>query len=98
MRLLLVEDDPRVGELVKEALEAEGYAVDWAESAEEALGLLEAFPYDLAVLDVMLPGMDASPSSGAFGRGGAFPSLCLPPGGRWRTAWRAWKGERTTTW
>ncbi|MGC8877105.1 response regulator transcription factor [Thermus sp.] len=58
MRLLLVEDDPRVGELVKETLEAEGYAVDWAKSAEEGLGLLEAFPYDLAILDVMLPGMD----------------------------------------
>ncbi|GAB5602277.1 quorum sensing response regulator transcription factor QseB [Thermus sp. FJN-A] len=58
MRLLLVEDDPQVGELVKETLEAEGYAVDWAASAEEGLGLLEAFPYDLAILDVMLPGMD----------------------------------------
>ena len=58
MRLLVVEDDPRVGELLQEALEAEGHAVDWAESAEEALGLLEAFPYDLAILDVMLPGMD----------------------------------------
>ncbi|WP_243094683.1 response regulator transcription factor [Thermus thalpophilus] len=58
MRVLLVEDDPRVGELVREVLEAEGYAVDWVTTGEEALGLLATFPYDLAVLDVMLPGMD----------------------------------------
>lgn len=58
MRLLLVEDDLRVGELVKEALEAEGYAVDWVKTAEEALSLLADFPFDLIVLDLMLPGMD----------------------------------------
>lgn len=58
MRLLLVEDDPQVGALVKEALEAEGYALDWAEDGRQALAMLENYPYDLVVLDVMLPHAD----------------------------------------
>ena len=58
MRLLVVEDDPRVASLIQETLEAEGYALDHAETGTEAAGLLQSFPYDLAVLDVMLPGQD----------------------------------------
>lgn len=58
MRILLVEDDPEVGGLVKETLEGELHAVDWAHDGEEALGLAEAFPYDLLVLDLGLPRQD----------------------------------------
>lgn len=58
MRILLVEDDPEVGALVKETLEAEPYAVDWAQDGEEALGLLQSFPYDLVLLDVGIPYRD----------------------------------------
>lgn len=58
MRILLVEDDPEVGELVKETLEAEAYAVDWVKDGEEALGLALGFPYDLLLLDVSLPRRD----------------------------------------
>ncbi|MER3480104.1 MAG: DNA-binding response regulator [Meiothermus sp.] len=58
MRILLVEDDLEVGELVRETLQGEGYAVDWARGGEEGLGLALAFPYDLLVLDVRLPGRD----------------------------------------
>ncbi|GIW35182.1 response regulator transcription factor [Meiothermus sp.] len=58
MRILLVEDDLEVGALVKETLEAEPYAVDWAQDGEEALGLWQSFPYDLMVLDVGLPRRD----------------------------------------
>jgi two-component system OmpR family response regulator/two-component system response regulator QseB len=77
MRILLVEDDPRVGELVRETLEEEGYAVDWALSGEEALGLLEAFPYDLAVLDVMLGGMDGFALLRSLRERHRFPVLML---------------------
>lgn len=58
MRVLVVEDDPEVGALVKETLEGELHAVDWARDGEEALGLLLAFPYDLVVLDLGLPRRD----------------------------------------
>ena len=58
MRILLVEDDTGIGELVKEELEAQGFAVDWAQHGDEGYELSQAFPYDLLVLDVMLPGQD----------------------------------------
>lgn len=58
MRVLLVEDDPGVGELVSEDLEAQGYAIDWARDGDEAFALIGLFPFDLIVLDVMLPGRD----------------------------------------
>jgi two-component system OmpR family response regulator/two-component system response regulator QseB len=58
MRLLLVEDDLEVGSLVKEALEAESYALDWAKDGREALSFAQMYPYDLIVLDVMLPYAD----------------------------------------
>ena len=58
MRVLVVEDDPGVGELVQEELAALGYAVDWAQNGDEALALADLFPFDLVVLDVMLPGRD----------------------------------------
>jgi two-component system OmpR family response regulator/two-component system response regulator QseB len=54
--MLVVEDDPEVAELVAEALADDGYAVDTAGDGEEAAGLLNSFPYDLVLLDVMLPG------------------------------------------
>ena len=58
MRLLVVEDDPGIGELVSDDLHEQGYAVDWAKDGDEALSLLASFPYDLVVLDIMLPGKD----------------------------------------
>jgi two-component system OmpR family response regulator/two-component system response regulator QseB len=58
MRVLWVEDDPEVGEMVKETLEAEGYGADWVEDGEAALGLALVFPYDLLLLDVSLPRRD----------------------------------------
>lgn len=78
MRLLLVEDDLEVGELVQEALSAEGYAVDWAKDGEEALGLAEALPYALLVLDVRLPRRDGFGVLAALrGRGNRVPVLIL---------------------
>lgn len=58
MRVLVVEDDPGIGELVLDELTREGYALDWAQDGDEALSLTESFPYDLIVLDIMLPGSD----------------------------------------
>lgn len=57
MRILLVEDDSGIAELVQEDLEAQGFATDWAEDGEEAYSLSQSFPYDLLILDVTLPGI-----------------------------------------
>ena len=55
MRVLIVEDDPLVGDAVRRALEANGSAVDLTTSAEAASSALHAESFDLAVVDIGLP-------------------------------------------
>ena len=55
MRLLLVEDEKKVSELVARALRAESYAVDVAEDGLRGWELAQAYEYDLIILDLMLP-------------------------------------------
>ena len=58
MRILLVEDEHALASVLKHGLQEHGYAVDVAGDAEEALAFAESEPYDLIVLDVMLPDLD----------------------------------------
>jgi len=58
MRLLLVEDDPMIGEAVQDLLRAEQYAVDWARDGEAADTALRTQAYDLVMLDLGLPKRD----------------------------------------
>ena len=58
MRLLLVEDDPMIGEAVLDLLRAEHYAVDWVRDGEMADTALHSHAYDLVVLDLGLPRRD----------------------------------------
>jgi two-component system copper resistance phosphate regulon response regulator CusR len=55
MRLLLVEDERKVSELVARALRAESYAVDVAEDGRRGWELAQSYQYDLIILDLMLP-------------------------------------------
>ena len=55
--ILVVEDERDVKDLICLHLKREGYAVDAVENGEEALRLLQSQPYDLAVVDWMLPGL-----------------------------------------
>jgi heavy metal response regulator len=58
MRILLVEDEPRVARFVAKGLREKSYAVDIATEGESALYQTEINDYDLIILDVMLPGKD----------------------------------------
>ena len=58
MRLLLVEDDPMIGEAVQDLLRAEHYAVDWARDGDAADTALRTQTYDLVLLDIGLPRRD----------------------------------------
>jgi two-component system, OmpR family, response regulator len=58
MRLLVVEDEPRLLRNLAKALREEGYAVDTAEDGDEGLYKAETYDYDAIVLDVMLPQRD----------------------------------------
>jgi two-component system, OmpR family, response regulator len=58
VRVLVVEDEKKLGELLGRGLREEGYAADLAARGEEALWMVRAVAYDAIVLDVMLPGVD----------------------------------------
>lgn len=55
MRILLVEDDPKIASFILKGLKAEGFAVDHASDGEQGLDLALTEPYAVAVVDVMLP-------------------------------------------
>jgi two-component system OmpR family response regulator len=58
MRVLVVEDEPKMAALIARGLREEGHAADIAGAGEDAIWMVEAAPYDAVVLDVMLPGID----------------------------------------
>jgi two-component system OmpR family response regulator len=58
MRLLLVEDDPKIASFVSKGLREAGYAVDHAADGEDGLHLASTEPYDAAIVDIMLPKLD----------------------------------------
>lgn len=58
MRVLIVEDEPRLLRSLAKALREEGYAVDTAEAGDDGLRKAQDYDYDAVVLDVMLPGLD----------------------------------------
>ena len=57
MRILVVEDEAKVGSFIRRALEEESYAVDLCADGLSGLDLARDSRYDLIILDVMLPGM-----------------------------------------
>ena len=58
MRLLLVEDEHKISTYVRRGLEEQGYAVDAAYTGLEAIDWASTVPYDLIILDILLPEMD----------------------------------------
>lgn len=78
MRILLVEDVADVGEAIVARLSRVGHAVDWARDGDDGATMLADTTYDLAILDVMLPGRDGfSILRGHRARGGRTPVLVL---------------------
>lgn len=57
-RILIVDDEENILELVKDVLSAEGYVVDVAPDADTALSLIREHIFDAAILDFNLPDMD----------------------------------------
>jgi two-component system, OmpR family, response regulator len=58
MRILLVEDDAKIASFIQKGLKAAGYAVDLAGDGETGLSMALSEPYDTAIIDIMLPGLD----------------------------------------
>jgi two-component system OmpR family response regulator len=58
MRILLIEDDEKIGGFIVKGLRQEGHVVDWSRNGEEGLGLALDAKLDAAIIDLMLPGRD----------------------------------------
>jgi heavy metal response regulator len=78
MRILVVEDEKKVASFIKRGLEEESFSVDMAYDGEEGLSMAEASPYDLILMDLMLPKMDGlAVIKELRSRGNKAPVLCL---------------------
>ncbi len=58
MRMLVVEDDPKISSFLVRGFQENGFAVDQTASGEDALVLATSTDYDAAIVDLMLPGLD----------------------------------------
>jgi DNA-binding response OmpR family regulator len=76
-RILVVEDDERIRSSMRMALEDEGYDVDEAASGEDALDRFSAQAADVALIDLMLPGMDGFECCRALRRQSAVPIIIV---------------------
>lgn len=85
MRVLVVEDEPRIAAALAEALEGGGYAVDRAADGEQAEFLGATEPYDVIVLDLGLPRLDGMSVLRRWRAAGiTTPVLILTARGSWR--------------
>ena len=74
MRLLLVEDDPRIAHFVAKGLQEQAYAVDVVANGHDAVYQVEINDYDVVILDVMIPGRDGFATCRAIRSAGK----CMP--------------------
>ena len=75
--ILVVDDDNRIRELVKEYLNDNGFIVSTGDSAEEAKIRLEYFKFDLIVLDVMMPGQNGFELTKEIKKNSSIPIILL---------------------
>jgi len=77
MRVLLVEDDPKLAALIRRGLTVNGNATDIAPHGEDALWMARAHDYDAIVLDVMLPGRDGFQTCAALREAGVWAPVLM---------------------
>jgi two-component system, OmpR family, copper resistance phosphate regulon response regulator CusR len=78
LRILVVEDDVKSAAYLKKGLSENNFVVDIANDGETALNLAEFHPYELIILDIMLPGKDGwTVLSSLRSHGNLVPVICL---------------------
>lgn len=78
MRILVVEDEPDIASAIRDLMTRAGHATDIARSGPEAIEFATSYPYDLVVLDIVIPGVDGRAVAGTLRASGfAAPILML---------------------
>jgi two-component system OmpR family response regulator len=77
MRVLVVEDESRMADVIRRSLAKEGLAADVAARGEDALGMVAAVEYDAIVLDVMLPGISGFETCRAMRERGVWAPVLM---------------------
>ena len=77
MRVLIVEDEPKMAGLIERGLSREGMSVDVVDKGEDALWRAEATEYDAIVLDLMLPGIDGLEVCGRLREAGVWSPILM---------------------
>jgi two-component system OmpR family response regulator len=77
MRVLVVEDEPKMAAAIARGLRGSGYAVDVAHDGEEALFQANVYEYDAVILDVMLPGANGFQVCKALREAGAWQPVLM---------------------
>jgi len=77
MKVLIVEDEPKMAALIRRGLVNEGATADVAPTGEEALVMAGVTPYDVIVLDVMLPGIDGFETCGRLRRDSVWAPVLM---------------------
>jgi two-component system, OmpR family, response regulator len=77
MRVLVVEDEPKMAGLIRRGLTEEGYAADIAATGDDALWMAEATDYDAIVLDVLLPGTNGFAVCRQLRKGGTWVPILM---------------------
>lgn len=76
MRILLIEDDPLIGDGLKTGLNKSGFSTDWFQNGAEGEEALYQSPYDAVILDLSLPEIDGLECL-QTGAGKSAQNLCL---------------------
>lgn len=98
-KILIVDDEPRIRELIREHLQYAGYVCEEAGDGSAALSLLSGGGFDLVILDVMMPFMDGMTCLREMrARHINTPVIILTRAVRNMTSWPVWKAARMTMW
>jgi len=80
LRILVVDDEPAVGNTVKMLLEIDGHEVETTNSSQEALGLFESGRFDLVFTDFAMPGMNGHQLAAAIKAGAPEQPIVMVTG------------------
>ena len=98
MRILIVEDEPKVASFIRRALEEESYAVDVCPDGIQGRDMASEVNYDLIILDLLLPGLPGIDVLKAVRNAKVTtPILILTAAQKWTSGSKGWMRARTTT-